>query len=110
MINATLYGRDDVPDVLSVSGQMTCRAELEGLPDVSLPLTGLKAAHVEVSSFHHCVQASEPTDHKQTLVFQLPLGNVVLMHFRHHATLILLLKGSTNYLWYRRMKVLFSLS
>jgi AP-5 complex subunit mu-1 len=71
-----------VPDVLSVSGQMTCRAELEGLPDVSLPLTGLKAARVEVSSFHHRVQASEPTDHRQTLVFQPPLGNFVLMHYQ----------------------------
>ncbi|KAK3136675.1 hypothetical protein QOZ80_5BG0440810 [Eleusine coracana subsp. coracana] len=82
MINAALYDRDDVPDVLSVSGQITCRAELEGLPDVSLPLTGLKSARVEVSSFHHCVQASEPTDHKQTLVFQPPLGNFVLMHYQ----------------------------
>ncbi|KAL6623313.1 hypothetical protein ACP70R_033192 [Stipagrostis hirtigluma subsp. patula] len=81
-INAALYDRDDVPDFLSVSGQVTCRAELEGLPDVSLPLTGLKAAHVEVSSFHHCVQASDPTDHKQTLIFQPPLGNFVLMHYQ----------------------------
>ncbi|KAG2621148.1 hypothetical protein PVAP13_3NG220200 [Panicum virgatum] len=48
-INAALYDRDDVPDFLSVSGQVTCRAELEGLPDVSLPLTGLKTAHVELS-------------------------------------------------------------
>jgi len=81
-INAALYDRDDVPDFLSVSGQVTCRAELEGLPDVSLPLTGLKTAHVEVSSFHHCVQASDPTDNKQTLVFQPPLGNFVLMHYQ----------------------------
>lgn len=81
-IHAALYDRDDVPDFLSVSGQVTCRAELEGLPDVSLPLTGLKTAHVEVSSFHHCVQASEPTNNKQTLVFQPPLGNFVLMHYQ----------------------------
>lgn len=52
------------------------------IPDVSLPLTGLKAASVEVSSFHHCVQASEPTDDKQTLIFQPPLGNFVLMHYQ----------------------------
>ncbi|KAJ1265552.1 hypothetical protein BS78_08G084500 [Paspalum vaginatum] len=81
-INAALYDRDDVSDFLSVSGQVTCRAELEGLPDVSLSLAGLKTAHVEVSSFHHCVQASEPTDNKQTLVFQPPLGNFVLMHYQ----------------------------
>lgn len=71
-----------MPDFLSVSGQLTCRAELEGLPDVSLPLTGLKAARVEVSSFHHCVQASEPTGDKQSLLFQPPLGNFVLMHYQ----------------------------
>ncbi|EAZ20705.1 AP-5 complex subunit mu [Oryza sativa Japonica Group] len=81
-LNAALYDRDDVQDFLSVSGQVTCRAELEGLPDVSLPLSGLKAARVEVSSFHHCVQASEPTNDKQTLIFQPPLGNFVLMHYQ----------------------------
>ncbi|KAL5206521.1 hypothetical protein ABZP36_034730 [Zizania latifolia] len=81
-LNAALYDRDDVQDFLSVSGQVTCRAELEGLPDVSLPLSGLKAAHVEVSSFHHCVQTSEPTSDKQTLIFQPPLGNFVLMHYQ----------------------------
>ncbi|KAF0888207.1 hypothetical protein E2562_013663 [Oryza meyeriana var. granulata] len=81
-LNAALYDRDDVQDFLSVSGQVTCRAELEGLPDVSLPLTGLKAARVEVSSFHHCVQTSEPTNDKQTLIFQPPLGNFVLMHYQ----------------------------
>lgn len=81
-ISAALYDRDDVPDFLSVSGQVTCRAELEGLPDVSLPLTGLKAARVEVSSFHHCVQASEPSGDKQSLIFQPPIGNFVLMHYQ----------------------------
>ncbi|CAM0949909.1 unnamed protein product [Alopecurus aequalis] len=81
-INAALYDRDDVSDFLSVSGQVTCRAELEGLPDVSLPLTGLKAARVEVSSFHHCVQASEPSGDKQSLIFQPPIGNFVLMHYQ----------------------------
>uniref|UniRef100_A0ACD5XSB5 Uncharacterized protein n=1 Tax=Avena sativa TaxID=4498 RepID=A0ACD5XSB5_AVESA len=81
-INAALYDRDDVPDFLSVSGQVTCRAELEGLPDVSLPLTGLKAARVEVLSFHHCVQASEPSGDKQSLIFQPPIGNFVLMHYQ----------------------------
>uniref|UniRef100_A0A0D9XZW9 MHD domain-containing protein n=1 Tax=Leersia perrieri TaxID=77586 RepID=A0A0D9XZW9_9ORYZ len=81
-LNAALYDRDDVQDFLSVSGQVTCRAELEGLPDVSLPLSGLKAARVEVSSFHHCVQASEPINDKQNLIFQPPLGNFVLMHYQ----------------------------
>ncbi|KAG8048835.1 hypothetical protein GUJ93_ZPchr0009g760 [Zizania palustris] len=81
-LNAALYDRDDMQDFLSVSGQVTCRADLEGLPDVSLPLSELKAAHLEVSSFHHCVQTSEPTNDKQTLIFQPPLGNFVLMHYQ----------------------------
>ncbi|XP_008793659.2 AP-5 complex subunit mu isoform X2 [Phoenix dactylifera] len=80
-INAAMYDRDEIPDAISVSGQLNCRAELEGLPDVSLPLTGLKAAHVEILSFHHCAQVSEHGEDKQALMFSPPLGNFVLMRY-----------------------------
>lgn len=82
VINAAMYDRDEIPDAISISGQVNCRAELEGLPDVSLPLTGLKAAHVEILSFHHCAQVSEHGEDKQALMFSPPLGNFVLMRYQ----------------------------
>ncbi|XP_072997114.1 AP-5 complex subunit mu-like isoform X1 [Typha latifolia] len=82
VIDAALYDRDEIPDALSVSGQVNCRAELEGLPDVSLPLAGLKDAHVEILSFHHSAQVSEHGDDKQALMFSPPLGNFVLMRYQ----------------------------
>ncbi|KAG1365427.1 AP-5 complex subunit mu [Cocos nucifera] len=81
-INAALYDRDEIPDAISISGQLNCKAELEGLPDVSLPLTGLKSAHVEILSFHHCAQVSEHGEDKQALMFSPPLGNFVLMRYQ----------------------------
>lgn len=77
-----MYDRYEIPDAISISGQVNCRAELEGLPDVSLPLTGLKAAHLEILSFHHCVQVSEQGVDKQALMFSPPLGNFVLMRYQ----------------------------
>ncbi|KAL2928900.1 AP-5 complex subunit mu [Bienertia sinuspersici] len=58
-INAAMYDRDEIPDSISISGQVNCRAELEGLSDVSFPLTGLNNSRIEVSSFHPCVQVPE---------------------------------------------------
>ncbi|CAL9131039.1 unnamed protein product [Musa textilis] len=81
-INAAMYDRDEIPDSISITGQVNCRADLEGLPDVSLPLSGLKNASMEIVSFHHCVQVSEHSDDKQALMFSPPLGNFVLMHYQ----------------------------
>ncbi|XP_020101531.1 AP-5 complex subunit mu isoform X2 [Ananas comosus] len=82
IFNAAMYDRDEIPDSLSISGQVNCRAELEGLPDVSLTLSGLKDAHVEVLSFHQSSQVSEHGDDKQGLMFSPPLGNFCLMHYQ----------------------------
>ncbi|KAM3707503.1 hypothetical protein ACJW31_02G029800 [Castanea mollissima] len=81
-VHAAMYDRDEIPDNISVSGQINCRAELEGLPDVSFPLTGLNAAHVEVLSFHPCSQVSERGVDKQAVMFSPPLGNFILLRYQ----------------------------
>ncbi|XVF38581.1 hypothetical protein REPUB_Repub20aG0114500 [Reevesia pubescens] len=81
-LHAALYDRDEIPDSLSVSGQINCRAELEGLPDVSFPLTGLSTSKIEALSFHPCAQVPEQNVDKQALMFSPPLGNFVLMRYQ----------------------------
>ncbi|EOY06291.1 Clathrin adaptor complexes medium subunit family protein isoform 1 [Theobroma cacao] len=81
-LHAAMYDRDEIPDRLSVSGQINCRAELEGLPDVSFPLTGLTTAKIESLSFHPCAQVPEQNVDKQALMFSPPLGNFVLMRYQ----------------------------
>eukprot|EP00252_Welwitschia_mirabilis_P024482 TRINITY_DN7286_c0_g1_i1.p1 TRINITY_DN7286_c0_g1~~TRINITY_DN7286_c0_g1_i1.p1 ORF type:complete len:534 (+),score=102.62 TRINITY_DN7286_c0_g1_i1:113-1603(+) len=82
VITAAMYDRDDVPDAICISGQINCRADLEGLPDVSFPLSGLNAARIEALSFHPCAQVPEHGVDKQTLIFSPPLGNFVLLHYQ----------------------------
>ncbi|KAF7145362.1 hypothetical protein RHSIM_Rhsim04G0212200 [Rhododendron simsii] len=81
-VNAAMYDRDEIPDVISISGQVNCRAELEGLPDVSFPMTGLDTARIEVLSFHPCAQVPEQGVDKQAVMFTPPLGNFVLMRYQ----------------------------
>lgn len=69
IINAAMYDRDEIPDKISVSGQINCRAELEGLPDVSFPLAGSNKAHIEGLSFHPCAQVPEHGIDKQAVMF-----------------------------------------
>ncbi|KAH9608909.1 hypothetical protein KSS87_017026 [Heliosperma pusillum] len=80
-INAAMYDRDEIPDSISVAGLVNCRAELEGLPDVSFPLSGLNNSNIEVLSFHPCVQVPEQGLDKQALMFSPPLGNFTLMRY-----------------------------
>lgn len=81
-VHAAMYDRDEIPDSISISGQINCRAELEGLPDVSFPLTGLNMASIEVLSFHHCAQVPEQGVDKQAVMFSPPVGNFTLMHYQ----------------------------
>ncbi|XP_059632605.1 AP-5 complex subunit mu [Cornus florida] len=81
-VHAAMYDRDEIPDSISISGQVNCRAELEGLPDVSFPLTGLDSACIEVLSFHPCAQVPEQGVDKQSVMFSPPLGNFVLMRYQ----------------------------
>lgn len=92
-VYAAMYDRYEIPDSLSVSGQINCRAELEGLPDVSFPLTGLNTAQVEVLSFHPCAQVPEQGMEKQALMFSPPLGNFVLMRYQANCGLGPPIKG-----------------
>lgn len=82
IIQAALYDRDEIPDSISISGQINCRAELEGLSDVSFPLTGLNTNQIEVLSFHPCAQVPEHGVDKHSLMFSPPLGNFVLMRYQ----------------------------
>ncbi|TKY54079.1 AP-5 complex subunit mu [Spatholobus suberectus] len=82
IVHAALYDRDEIPDTISVSGQINCRADLEGLPDVSFPLAGLNNANLEVLSYHPCAQVSDQGLDKQGVMFSPPLGNFVLMRYQ----------------------------
>ncbi|XP_022639794.1 AP-5 complex subunit mu isoform X3 [Vigna radiata var. radiata] len=92
-IHAALYDRDEIPDSISVSGQINCRADLEGLPDVSFPLGGLQRASLEVLSYHPCAQVSDQGLDKQGVMFSPPLGNFVLMRYQATCALGPPLKG-----------------
>lgn len=86
-VNAAMYDRDEIQDTLSVSGLVNCRAELEGLPDVSFPLVGMHTSRTEVISFHPCAQIPEHGVDKQAVVFSPPLGNFVLMRYQSSCSL-----------------------
>ncbi|XP_057476726.1 AP-5 complex subunit mu-like [Actinidia eriantha] len=81
-VHAAMYDRDEIPDVISISGKVNCRAELEGLPDVSFPMIGLDTARSKVLSFHPCAQVPEQGVDKQVVMFSPPLGNFVLMRYQ----------------------------
>lgn len=82
IVHAAMYDRDEIPDIISISGQVNCRAELEGLVDVSFPLAGLDTPRVEVLSFHPCAQVPEQGMDKHAIMFTPPLGNFVLMRYQ----------------------------
>lgn len=92
-IHAAMYDRDEISDTMSVSGQINCRAELEGLPDVSFPLSGLNKAHIEFLSFHPSAQVPEHGVDKQAVMFSPPLGNFVLVRYQANCGLGPPIKG-----------------
>ncbi|PIN15497.1 hypothetical protein CDL12_11851 [Handroanthus impetiginosus] len=92
-VHAAMYDRDEIPDSITISGQVNCRAELEGLPDVSFPLTGLDTARFESLSFHPCAQVPEHTGDKQSITFSPPLGNFVLMRYQARCSVVPPIKG-----------------
>lgn len=94
IVNATMYDRDEIPDSLSISGQVNCRAELEGLPDVLFPLSGLNSKRVEILSFHPCAQVPEQQGgDKQSVMFSPPVGNFVLLRYQAYCSLGIPIKG-----------------
>ncbi|KAJ7564566.1 hypothetical protein O6H91_02G023100 [Diphasiastrum complanatum] len=81
VITAALYDRDDVADVISLGGQVLCRADLEGLPDITLPLSCPTSAQFDALTFHPCAQTFEQGLEKQTITFSPPLGNFILARY-----------------------------
>lgn len=93
-VNAAMYDRDEIPDSLSILGQVNCRAELEGLPDVLFPLTGLDSKRIEILSFHPCAQVPEQGGgDKQAVMFSPPLGNFVLLRYQAPCSIGVPVKG-----------------
>ncbi|MCO5584390.1 hypothetical protein L7F22_038316 [Adiantum nelumboides] len=82
-VSVALYDRDDVPDTVSLAGQVNCRAELEGLPDVSVPLSYPNSTKLESFSYHPCCQAQafEQGQDRQTVMFSPPVGNFILLQY-----------------------------
>jgi AP-5 complex subunit mu-1 len=80
-VTAALYDRDDVEDSISLAGQLLCRADMEGLPEISLQLHCPSSSHFDAITFHPCAQAPEQGVDKQTISFSPPLGNFVLARY-----------------------------
>ncbi|KAI7742557.1 hypothetical protein M8C21_033154 [Ambrosia artemisiifolia] len=94
IVNAAMYDRDEIPDSISVLGQVNCRAELEGLPDVLFPLTGLDSKRIEILSFHPCAQVPEQGGgDKQAVMFSPPLSNFVLLRYQAPCSIGVPVKG-----------------
>ncbi|EFJ28322.1 hypothetical protein SELMODRAFT_267388 [Selaginella moellendorffii] len=81
VVTAALYDRDDVADVITLKGQLLCRADLEGLPDVNVQLSCPSSGEIDGVTFHPCAQALDHGPDKQTITFSPPLGNFVLAKY-----------------------------
>lgn len=81
VVTAALYDRDDVQDSISLAGEVLCRLDLEGLPEVSLQLLTPSSSTVDSLTFHLCAQAPEQSVDKQAITFTPPLGNFVLARY-----------------------------
>lgn len=81
VVTAALYDRDDVQDSISLAGEVLCRLDLEGLPEVSLQLLTPESSTIDSLTFHLCAQAPEQGVEKQAVTFTPPLGNFVLARY-----------------------------
>ncbi|CAM6092466.1 unnamed protein product [Calypogeia fissa] len=81
VVTAALYDQDDVADVISLGGQILCRADVEGLPEIVLPLSCPTSCQPDTVSYHPCAQSTELGPDKLTVTFSPPLGNFVLAHY-----------------------------
>lgn len=82
VVTAALYDQDDVADVISCGGQVLCRADVEGLPEIVLPLGCPSSSHQPYTvTYHYCAQTAEMGPDKLTVTFSPPVGNFVLAHY-----------------------------
>jgi hypothetical protein len=76
---AHIYGRTDKPDVVACTGIITCLADVEGSPDITLFITNARAlVHVRV---HACAQRPEISSGDFTLSFSPPIDKFVLARY-----------------------------
>ncbi|BBN02949.1 AP-5 complex subunit mu-1 [Marchantia polymorpha subsp. ruderalis] len=81
VVTAALYDRDNVADVITLGGQILCRADLEGLPDITLPIHCPSSGQPHAVTFHPCAQVPEQGPDRLTVTFSPPLGNFVLARY-----------------------------
>lgn len=76
---ARFYGRADKPDVVMCNGAITCLADVDGSPDVTLTITNTRAlTHVRV---HSCAQRPEISNGDLTLSFSPPIDRFVVARY-----------------------------
>jgi hypothetical protein len=79
IICAHIYGRTDKPDVVTCGGIISCLADVDGSPDITLTITNARAlAHVRV---HACAQRPEVGNGVFTLSFSPPIDRFVLARY-----------------------------
>lgn len=79
-VRALQYDSDDISDVVEAHGQVMCKAELNGVNDVTLSFSG--AAAVADVRVHACAQAEEDFDASSAVVFSPPLEVFPLLSYR----------------------------
>lgn len=73
------YDKDEIPDTLAMTGSIMCKAELEGIPDVTLGLNF--GPNIGNFALHPCVHAAELSSTRK-LVFSPPLDLISLCDFQ----------------------------
>ncbi|KAL2643015.1 hypothetical protein R1flu_010602 [Riccia fluitans] len=81
VVTAALYDQDNVADIITLGGQILCRVDLEGLPDITLPIHCPNSGQPHAVTFHPCAQVPEHGADKLTVTFSPPLGNFVLARY-----------------------------
>lgn len=81
-IRAVQYGREDdsVEDFVDVSGTITCRADVGGVPTVSVPLKNVDRA--EYVYVHECARAPASPSETKKVTCTPPLGRFTLCKYR----------------------------
>jgi hypothetical protein len=84
IVCAHVYGRTDKPDVVTCGGIITCLADVDDSPDITLTIKNARAlAHVRV---HACAQRPEVSNGVFTLSFSPPIDRVVLARYNVECT------------------------
>lgn len=92
------YDVEDTPDQVSMMGSILCKAELEGIPDVTITLAFGK--NVENFTLHPCVHAADLSSSRK-LIFSPPADQISLCDYHIRGVDMYPLRG------YYQMKVSF---